>query len=244
MSLFTNNRDMRTALEKIALITQTVIGLIFVLFILFMPFGVLEVDIFDNSLVRILLGILSVAYLGISVYLVISTFTGNSALRKLLLFSDSESKTMTTAKVIKSLVVREGRKVEGVYVKKVKIVQDDKYGFNLRVTVNIHGSDAEESVDTLRCMIADSFYNGLGVRFNSIDFVIKRLSPKYLTDIEQSKRQAKLLKDKRICSKQYIHEPLEEVYTEEDIAASASEETEDKDEDKHNEDEGMKEETV
>ncbi len=232
---------MRQTLEKIALVAQISVGVIFVLFVIFIPFGVLDMEIFDNSLVRIFLAILSVLFVALSIYLLVSFFSGNGALRKLLLFSDSESKTMTTAKVIKSLVVREGKKVEGIYVKKIKILQDDKYGFKLRVTVGITGNDVEESVDTLRCMIADSFYNGLGVRFNSIDFVVKHLRPKYMADLEESKKQARILKEKRDCSKQYIHEPLDEVYDSGDDESDAGENGEENENDNAENDESEKE---
>lgn len=222
-ALLSDNIGMRQNLEKIAVIAQVLIGIIFVLFVMLIPFGVLEAGIFDNSLVRILLGILSALYLVTSAFLLISAFTGTGALRRLLLFSDSESKTMTTARVIKKLVVSEGKKIKGVFVKKVGILQDDKYGFKLKVTVAITGSDVEESVDTFRCMLADSFYYGLGVRFNSIDFVIKNLRPKYMADLDTSQKQAKLLKEKRDCSKQYIHEPLDEVYDEREEEGSGEE---------------------
>ncbi|HPG91880.1 MAG TPA: hypothetical protein PK675_00540 [Clostridia bacterium] len=208
---------MKRSFEKIAIVAQISIGAIFVLFVIFIPLGVLEVGLFDNSLVKILLGILTVLFVLLSVYILVATFTSSGALKRLLLFSDAESKTMTTAKVIRRLVINEGRKIKGIYVKKIHIRQDDKYGFNLRVTVGITGNDVEESVDTLRCMIADSFYNGLGVRFNSIDFIVKNLKTKYVADLKRAQAQAKNLKEKRGCSKQYIHDAIEPIYDEKDI---------------------------
>ena len=216
---------MRRSFEKIAIVAQISIGAIFVLFVIFIPLGVLEAGLFDNSLVKILLGILTVLFALLSIYILVATFTSSGTLKRLLLFSDAESKTMTTTKVIKRLVISEGRKIKGIYVKKIHIHQDDKYGFNLRVTVGITGNDVEESVDTLRCMIADSFYNGLGVRFNSIDFIVKNLKTKYVADLKKAQSQAKTLKEKRGCSKQYIHDAIEPIYDEKNESDSTEQKT-------------------
>ncbi len=206
-----HNNAMRTNLEKIALIAQICIGSIYILFILFIPLGALDVTLFDNRLVKILLGILAFLYLGLGIFLLYKTFSNNEKLKQLVLFSDSESTTKTTANVIKNIVEKEGRKIDGVRVTKVKIRQDDKYGFGLKISLKISNNDVEDCVDKLRCILADMFFNGLGFKFNSIDFDVTRISTRYVADENSAETQMKELQSKRRCSKKYIHEPLDSV---------------------------------
>lgn len=203
---------MKNSLEKIAVVSLICIGALYIMFVTLIPFGVLDLAVFTNNVVKIMLGIMAVLFVGLSVYVLITTFSDGSRLKKLVLFSDSQSATRTTAKVVKGLVVACAHSIEGARCKKVHIRADEKYGFKLQIRLTINKNDAEETVDSLRCLIADTFYRALGVRFNSIDFMIDSIRPKYRADKELASKQAELIKAQRNCSSNYVHEAMDTVY--------------------------------
>ena len=224
----------RTTLQKITLVLLVLLGLIFIGVVAVVLFadrsagtGAAAFVLLDSALVRILMGVLAVAFALCGVYLIVCAFSGSGKLKRVVLFSDAESTTQATAKVLKNLVQRSAKLVGNVAVKKVSI-RESKYGLRLQIRIHIQGRDAEEVVDRLRCLVADSCKQSLGVHFSSIDFDIRSIRPKHTPNAETAALQAQALKEKRACSQEYLYDAMEvteQFPSEETASTDGSQET-------------------
>ena len=203
---------MRKITEKIAIIAQVCITLIFVVTSLLYIVGVIPYNegVIDNGVFVSLLIILAVAYGLLSAYIIYVNFSEAEYLRQILLFCDSESATHANVKVVRNVVRSCAKKVRGLRVRKTKIRLDEKQGFGITIKVDASTHNVSQSIDTLRCLVADAFKNTLGLTFNSINFVIRRLKSSYKPDVEKAEKLAKTLTQQRELSADIYEQPFQD----------------------------------
>lgn len=201
---------MKKIAEKVAIVAQICITLVFVITTLLYMFNIIPENsaLANNGVPGVLVGILAVVYLGLSAYILYVNFAATEDLRQVLLHCDSESATHASAKVLRNIVKSCAKKVNGVRVKKVKLNLDEKNGLVVTLKVNVSTHNVSESIDMMRCLVADAFKNTLGVTFNSIDFVIKRLKSKYKPDVDKAEKLAKTLTQQRELSADIYEQPF------------------------------------
>lgn len=204
---------MKNIFKKICLLVAIGVALIFMIYVFFVvnSDGILVNTV--GSVTKVLFGIFGGLFLLASLYLLFVTFNDSDEnLRQMVLFSDNNSTTRVSVKSLKKLVIQSAKEVEGVKILKLKIKQDNKYCFKLLVKINVRKTNVEHTVDVLRCLIADNCYTSLGIRFNSIDFDIKHLTPAIKPNKQKATKQAKDIKDMRDCSKDYVYNSMDKVY--------------------------------
>ena len=227
---------MRKITEKISIVAQVCITLIFVVTTILYITGVIPYNegLMDNGVFVMLLVILAIVYGLLSAYIIWVNFSESEYLRQVLLFCDSESATHASVKVVRNIVRSCAKKVSGVRVRRVKIRLDEKQGFVITLKVNVSGNEVSASIDKLRCLVADSFKNTLNLTFNSINFEIRRLKSHYTPNVERAEKLAKTLTEQRELSADIYEQPFQDncekcAETEADEEAAAkSDETDEK----------------
>ena len=219
---------MRKITEKIAIVAQICITLIFVVTTLLYITGVIPYNegLIDNGVFVTLLIILAITYGLLSAYIVYVNFSEYEALRQILLFCDSESSTRANVKVVRNIVRSCDKKVAHIRVRKVKMRLDEKQGFVITLKVDVSGDEMSVAIDKLRCLIADSFKNTLNLTFNSINFEIRRLKSRYTPNVERAEKLAKTLSEQRELSSSVYEQPFQDNCAE----CSSSEEQQERDE--------------
>lgn len=124
---------------------------------------------------KIALVVCDIVAAGLAAYLLYATFSQRAAVKRLLLYCDSESVTTADIKVVKSVIDCCARQVDGVKVTKVSINADEKQGFALTLRVSAKG-DVQQNLDKLRCLLVAAFAETLGVKFNSVNFDVAKLT--------------------------------------------------------------------
>ncbi len=202
---------MRKLAEKVAIVAQICITMVFAITTLLDLTMVMPNDetIYNNNVLKTLIIVLFTVYLGLSAYLIYVNFSEKENLKRVLLFCDSESATTTTTKVVKNIVLSCARQAQGVTVKKTKVRADDKKGFTLTLKVNVNADNVSQTIDTLRCLLADSFKNTLGLTFNSINFEVNKLQTRYSPSIHEAEEKAEQLTDQREITTEIYNEPLD-----------------------------------
>ena len=203
---------MRKITEKIAICVQVCITLIFVVTTLLYITGVIPYNegLIDNGVFVTLLVILAIVYGLLSAYIIWMNFSESENLRQILLFCDSESATHANVKVVRNIVRSCAKKVNGIRVRKAKMRMDEKQGFEITIKLDVNTQRVSESVDKLRCLIADAFKNTIGLTFNSINFVIRRLKSSYKPDVEKAEKMAKTLTEQRELSADIYEQPYQD----------------------------------
>ncbi|MCH5156616.1 MAG: hypothetical protein J1G02_01915 [Clostridiales bacterium] len=203
---------MRKITEKIAIIAQVCITLIFVVTTILYIMGLIPYNegLRDNGVFVTLLVLLATIYGLLSAYIIYVNFSESEYLRQILLFCDSESATHANVKVIRNIVRSCAKKVKGIRVRKTKMRLDEKQGFGITIKLDANTHKVSESVDKLRCLIADAFKNTLGLTFNSINFVIRRLKSSYKPDVEKAEKLAKTLTQQRELSADIYEQPFQD----------------------------------
>lgn len=203
---------MRRLAEKVALVAQICITLVFVVTTLLYMSNVIPENtaLANNGILATLIIILSIIYGLLSVYLVYMNFSERENLRQILLYSDSESATHANAKVIRNIVRSCARKVKGVRIRKAKMRLDEKQGFVVTLKIDVNAHYVSHAIDKLRCLIADSFKNTLGLTCNSINFEIRRLKSRYKPDVEKAEKLAKTLTEQRELSSDIYEQPFQD----------------------------------
>ena len=155
------------------------------------------------------LRVLFAVYVGLSAYMLYVNFSERENLKRVLLFSDAESATRTTTKVVHRIISACAKQTEGVAVKKTRIRPDDKQGFSINLKISVSSDNVAQVVDTFRCMLADSFKNTLGLTFNSINFEVVKLNTRYVASASKAEEQAEKLGEQRDVATKIYNEPLE-----------------------------------
>ena len=203
---------MRKITEKIAIVAQICITLIFVVTTLLYITGIIPYNdgFVDNGIFVTLLIILAVTYGLLSAYIIYVNFSENEALRQVLLFCDSESATHASVKVVRNIVKSCAKKVSGIRVKRVKMRIDEKHGFVITLKVDVSANEFSTAIDKLRCLIADSFKNTLNLTFNSINFEVRRLKSHYTPNVERAEKLAKTLTEQRELKADIYEQPFQD----------------------------------
>ena len=172
---------MKRVAEKVAIVAQICITLVFVLTtVLYMSNVIPQQENWNaNGVLNVLMIILAVAYLAISAFILYLNFCENAYLKRILLFCDSDSATHATVKVVNNIARGCAKQLEGIKFKKIKIRSDEKAGFIATVYIEIAADLLAESVNKLRALICQSFEETLGLRFNTVNFSIEKLHGRY-----------------------------------------------------------------
>lgn len=203
---------MRRLAEKVALVAQICITLVFVVTTLLYMSNVIPENtaLANNGVLATLIIILSIIYGLLSIYLVYMNFSERENLRQILLYSDSESATHANVKVIRNIVRSCARKVKGIRIRKAKMRLDEKQGFVVTLKIDANAHYVSHSIDKLRCLIADSLKNTLGINCNSINFEIRKLKSRYKPDVEKAEKLAKTLTEQRELSADIYDQPFQD----------------------------------
>lgn len=214
---------MKSVLQKIALIALIFAGAIFIV-LMFTVSSWAEVDEagafispLTNPIVLVFLIILCILFGGLSVYLLWSVFSEDENVKRILLYRDGNSTAKTTYSVAKKMIAKSAKQLGSVRIKKVQIRQVDNT-FVLNVGVLVKAEEIEHEVDTLRCMISDVFYNVLGIKFDSINFEVKKVVNNYKPDLQVAEIKADEIKAQRVA-KQALENSIPE--EKEEIEAAA-----------------------
>ena len=223
---------MRRITEKISIVAQVCITLIFVVTTILYITGVIPYNdgLIDNGVFVTLLIILAATYGLLSAYIIYVNFSENENVRQVLLFCDSESATHANAKVVRNIVRSCAKKVNGLRVRRVKMRVDEKQGLAITIKVDVSCNDVSNAIDKMRCLVTDSFKNTLNLTFNSINFVIARLKTRYTPNVERAEKLAKTLTEQRELSADIYEQPFQDACEE----CASKEETETTDTEEEN----------
>jgi len=201
---------MKKIAEKVAVVAQICITLVFVLTtVLYMSNAIPQQENWnENGVLNVLMIILAVAYLAISAYILYVNFSENANLKRILLFCDSDSATHATVKVINKIVKGCAKEVDGIKVKKIKIRSDEKAGFIATLSIEVTAENVAENVNRLRALVSKSFYETLGLKFNTVNFNIEKLHGKYVPSDKVVEETTEELMAEQAESAENYHEPV------------------------------------
>lgn len=200
---------MRKITEKVAVVAQISIALVFAVTAMLYLFNALPNSAAaENGMFGTLIAILAVVFAALSAYIVYFNFSENEALKQVLLHCDSESATHADAKVVKKLVKSCAKKADGIRVKKIKLRLNEQNGLIADLKVDV-SRGVTDSVDVLRCLLTDAFENALGLTLASVNFEIRRLKSGYKPNVEKAEKLAKTLTRQRELSADAYEQPFE-----------------------------------
>ena len=171
---------MKKIFEKVVTITLGVISLFFVIMMLVTAFGGLELNDFDNSIVRALLICLAVIFAVLTGLAVFAAFQDNEKLSSVVLFKNKESATKATVAVVKRTAKRVIKDIPEAKLTKVQIVADDNGNVRLKVDLKLSTDATMDVVTKVRATLIDTFANIFGIEFASIDFRIVKSKNSYV----------------------------------------------------------------
>ena len=199
---------MRKIAEKIAFVAFACISAFFAVLATMYITVYIPAEGWNNGGINIALIIVAdIVSAGLAAYLLYEKFGSHSALKRMLLYCDSESTTSTNQKVIANVVNGCAKHVDGVKVRKIKITADDKQGFVLTLHIACDVA-VQKNLDKLRCLLTTAFDETLGVRFNGINFVVDKLSSRYSPDLPTADKQAETIADGRKQADDFYDDPL------------------------------------
>lgn len=206
---------MRKIADRIILIAHISISTIFVfvgllIFINIIPLNIVEGALVVDSFVLALIIVLVALYVVFSGYLIYSTFVQRNYIKQILLYRDADSSTKATIAVIKKIAKDNSRLVEGLTVKKLQISANDMQKLKLEMVVDVVNDDVAGTVDTMRCLLIDSYMSILGLSFETIDFKIRKVVSKYEPDVNKATNQAKVLGAGRKLTHDIYQQPVVE----------------------------------
>ena len=173
--------NMKKTLEKIFTLASVVVAVILIMVLIVTAFGGIKDEDFDNNLVKGLLFTLGILYLVLSIVAIVLVFVNSDVLKEVALKSEQGGSVKVSAHVITKYVKNACAQVEGVKCKKVTLVSDE-YGVRLKADVKVVNKDVIEVETYLRTLLEDMFLNEFNFKFNSIEFKVTALVPKYEAD--------------------------------------------------------------
>ena len=186
---------MRKIGEKVALVAQICVAIVFVIVAMLYVAEIIPQNILqDNTILFVMMAVLAVVFVGASVYLVYVNFSEAQDIKRILLHADSKSATTTNIKVVNKIALSCADRIDGVHIKKTKIRADEKRGFVATFVVDVSASSVTPVIEQLRCLIEDSFRDTLGLVFNTITFEVAKIKqPK--ADVKKAQKRAQALTD-------------------------------------------------
>ncbi|MGN0796156.1 MAG: hypothetical protein ACI4MT_04290 [Christensenellales bacterium] len=200
--------------DKVLSVASMIIGVIFIIVLLVTIFNGFEPEVFNNDLVKGLFVALGVVYLAMSVGALIYTFSDNDAVREIVINSNKVSSTKLSAAVIKKMVRKNVKTVEGVKCQKISLILTE-YGVKLKLGIKISSGNVQEKSVYLKCLIEEAFYNALGYKFYAIDFKISSMKIEGVQADDELKNKAK--KEYEELSTKPTEEPKEVEETEQTV---------------------------
>ncbi|MBR4801085.1 MAG: hypothetical protein IK048_05420 [Clostridia bacterium] len=225
---------MKKNLEKIFTSASVVVAVILIMVLLVTAFGGIKQEDFDNNLVKGLLFTLGVLYLVLSIVAIVLIFVNSDVIKDVTLRTDKGGSIKVSASVINKYVRSACSEIEGVKCKKVGLVSDE-YGVRLKANIKVVDKDVIEVETYLRTLLEDMFLKEFDFKFNSIEFKVTALVPKYKADkAEIENAVAKKLEELRAkegensaeaedAQVEENAEPLEDAPVEEPIEAASEE---------------------
>ncbi len=214
--------------QKVLTISFIVLSFLFVLLLMLFMFNgtigenfVAEVQ--ENAVVTTIVIVMSILYFLNAIVLGIVTFYNKGTLDAITVNNNDNSSTKISRGSIISIVKHNTKFVEGVQVKAVNILQDQKGGLHLSVVIRVVSVPVEEVVTPFRVILYNAFSEFLGVEFESIDFVVTALKPKYTPDMDAVEKETNALKAKKenLKKKQADMDKAEELQEEQELAEQA-----------------------
>lgn len=185
---------MRKIAEKVALVAQICVAVVFVIVAMLYAFGVtVQMELPSNAVAVVVMIVLAVVFAGTSIYLLYVSFSESQNVKRMLLYADSKCATTTTLKVVNKIARNCADKIDGVRIKKTKIRADEKKGYVATFTVQISATSVTPYLEQLRCLIEDSFKDALGLTFNTITFEVAKLASQPTTNVAQAKKRAQAI---------------------------------------------------
>ncbi|MBO5867057.1 MAG: hypothetical protein J6Q55_03300 [Clostridia bacterium] len=186
---------MRKIAEKVALVAQICLAVIFVIVALLYVLGVIPQATWqEHAVIFVVLAVFAVLFVATSIYLIYMNFSELQNLKRILLYADSKSATTTTLGVVNKIARGCSDKIEGVHIKRTKIRADEKKGYVAMFTVEISAQSVSPSLEQLRCLIEDTFRETLGLVFNTITFEVAKIKqPK--ADVKKAQKRAQAIAD-------------------------------------------------
>ena len=187
---------MRKLGEKVALVAQICVAVIFVIVCLLYIAGIISQDFWqDNAVILVIMLVLAVIFVGASGYLVYANFSEVQNLKRILLYADCKSATTTNVKVLTKIARNCSNKIDGVRIVKTKIRADEKKGYIATFVVEVTSQTATPALEQLRCLVEDSFKQTLGLVFNTITFDVVKLASEPKADVKMAQKRAKAITD-------------------------------------------------
>lgn len=201
---------MRKLAEKIAVVAQICIALIFVLTTLFYALNVFPQGEYgaESGVLTAVLITLGVAFFLLSGFLLYVNFSNAENLKRIMLYCDSESATLTNVKVVTNIIRDCAKQTGGISVKKVRVKTDENNGLALTLNVIVSSDTVSVPVDTMRCLLTDSFAKVLGITFNSINFQVTKLKSGYKPSVKKAKEQAETIAEYREQDIERYNDPV------------------------------------
>ena len=169
---------MKKNLEKIFTCASVVVAIILIMVLIVTAFGGIKQEDFDNNLVKGLLFTLAILYIVLSILSIVLIFVNNDVVKDVTLRNEKGGSIKVSANVITKYVKSACAEVEGVKCKKVVLVSDD-YGVRLKTNIKVVDKDVIEVETYLRTLLEDMFLKEFNFKFNSIEFKVTALVPKY-----------------------------------------------------------------
>lgn len=160
--------------DKVLSVASMLIGIIFIIVLLITIFNGIKPEVLNNDLVKGLFTALGVIYVGMSVGALCYTFSDSDAVREIVINSNKLSSTKLSASVVKKMVRKNVKTVDGVKCQKISLILTE-YGVKLKVAIKITSGNVQETSVYLKCLIEDAFYKTLGYKFYAIDFKISSM---------------------------------------------------------------------
>ena len=199
---------MRKLTEKVALVALVCISLVFVVTTtLYMTNLIPQTPWAENGIGGALTIVLGVLFVALAVYLVYVNFSSGANLKRILLYCDSESATSANKKVVENIIEGCVKQVSGIKIRKTKITADEKQGFVLTLYVATDSVDVQKNLDKLRCLLISGFTDTLGLKFNSVNFVVERLAAKFSPDTARAQQMADKIAEQRQQANDFYNDP-------------------------------------
>ena len=172
---------MRKIAEKVILVALICITFVFALTtILYVTNVIPQEDVSNNSVAVILLSVLAAIYVGLATYLIYVNFSERLNVKRILLFYDAESATRASSKVSDNIVKGCAKQVENIKVRKTTLRVDEKQGLIATVHVEVSAESVTQAIPMLHDLLIQNFQETLGLKFNTINFEIDKLTNKFV----------------------------------------------------------------
>ncbi len=172
---------MRKLAEKVAIVALICITFVFALLaVLYASGAIPQNENADNIVAIVLLSTLAVVYVGLSVYLLIVNFSEVLNIKRIVLFYDAQSTTRASHSVINNIVRGCAKEFPQLKIKRTTFRVDDKMGLVANIAVEpMVAEDIANYIPKLKTLLAASFWESLGLKFNAINFDVVKLSKKF-----------------------------------------------------------------